>query len=34
VAAVTLQGADQGDTKTLDETLCEVGMGSGGVGGA
>ncbi|MGA8619555.1 MAG: hypothetical protein WB660_13695 [Candidatus Sulfotelmatobacter sp.] len=25
VLAVTLQGADQGDTATLDETLCEVG---------
>ena len=24
--AVTLQGADQGDTTTLDETLCEAGM--------
>ena len=24
--AVTLQGADKGDTTTLDETLCEVGM--------
>ena len=26
VWAVTLQGADQGDTSTLDETLCEAGM--------
>jgi transposase len=26
VVAVTLQGADQGDTKTLDETLSEAGM--------
>ena len=26
VLAVTLQGADQGDTATLDETLCEAGM--------
>jgi len=26
VAAVTLLGADQGDTTTLDETLCEAGM--------
>jgi transposase len=26
VVAVTLQGADQGDTATLDETLCEAGM--------
>jgi len=26
VLAVTLQGADRGDTATLDETLCEVGM--------
>jgi transposase len=26
VVAVTLQGADQGDTRTLDETLCEVGI--------
>ncbi len=26
VVAVTLQGADQGDTTTLDETLCEAGM--------
>src|SRR5882757_296841 len=25
VLAVTLQGADQGDTSTLDETLCEAG---------
>jgi transposase len=25
VVAVTLQGADQGDTTTLDETLCEAG---------
>src|SRR5450759_3219032 len=26
VGAVTLQGADQGDTTTLEETLCEAGM--------
>ena len=26
VLAVTLQGADRGDTTTLDETLCEAGM--------
>src|SRR5271157_3814098 len=26
VVAVTLPGADQGDTTTLDETLCEAGM--------
>ena len=26
VVAVTLQGADQGDTTTLDETLCAAGM--------
>jgi len=26
VVAVTLQGADQGDTTTLDQTLCEAGM--------
>jgi len=26
VVAVTLQGADKGDTSTLDETLCEAGM--------
>jgi transposase len=26
VVAVTLQGADRGDTATLDETLCEAGM--------
>ncbi len=26
VVAVTLQGADQGDTTTLDETLCKAGM--------
>ena len=26
VVAVTLQGADQGDTSTLDETLCDAGM--------
>jgi transposase len=26
VLAVTLQGADKGDTATLDETLCEAGM--------
>jgi len=24
--AVTLQGADKGDTTTLDETLCAAGM--------
>jgi transposase len=29
VVAVTLQGADQGDTATLDETLCEAGMAVG-----
>src|SRR6202047_280564 len=29
IVAVTLQGADQGDTSTLDETLCEAG-GKGG----
>jgi len=29
VLAVTLQGADRGDTATLDETLCEVGMACG-----
>src|SRR2546425_11128043 len=34
VVAVTLQGADKGDTTTLDETLCEAGMCSGGAGGA
>jgi transposase len=27
VVAATLQGADQGDTKTLDKTLSEAGMG-------
>ena len=32
VVAVTLQAADQGDTATLDETLCEAGMSGGGVG--
>jgi transposase len=26
VVAVTLQGADQGDTTTLDEKLCKAGM--------
>jgi hypothetical protein len=26
VVAVTLQGADQGDTTALDETLCEAGI--------
>ena len=26
MVAVTLQGADQGDTTTLDNTLCEAGM--------
>ena len=26
MVAVTLQGADEGDTTTLDETLCEAGM--------
>jgi hypothetical protein len=26
VVAVTLQGADQGDTTTLDETLCEAAL--------
>src|SRR5664279_3370660 len=26
VVAVTLQGADEGDTTTLDQTLCEAGM--------
>ena len=26
VVSVTLQGADRGDTTTLDETLCEAGM--------
>jgi len=26
VVAATLQGAEQGDTKTLDETLSEAGM--------
>ena len=25
IVAVTLQAADQGDTTTLDETLCEAG---------
>jgi hypothetical protein len=29
LVAVTLQGADQGDTTTLDETLSEAGNGSG-----
>ena len=26
VVAVTLHGADRGDTATLEETLCEAGM--------
>ena len=26
MVAVTLHGADQGDTTTLDQTLCEAGM--------
>ena len=30
VLAVTLQGADQGDPATLDETLCEAGMAVAG----
>jgi len=34
VVAVTLQGADRGDTTTLDETLCEAGDGGGGAGWA
>src|SRR5256886_5241989 len=33
VVAVTLQGADKGDTTTLDETLCEAGMAVAGQGG-
>src|SRR5271170_2428295 len=33
VVAVTLQGADQGDTTTLDETLCEAGMAVSGLAG-
>jgi transposase len=28
VVAVTLQGADEGDTTTLDQTLCEAGITS------
>jgi hypothetical protein len=31
VVAATLHGADQGDTKTLDETLSQAGIGSGEV---
>src|SRR2546427_3559019 len=33
VVAVTLQSADQGDTTTLDETLCEAGMAVAEQGG-
>ena len=33
VVAVTLQGADQGDTTTLDETLCEAGIAVGELAG-
>src|SRR5271168_226069 len=33
VVAVTLQAADQGDTATLDETLCEAGMAVSGLAG-
>src|SRR5450756_1760234 len=33
VVAVTLQGADKGDTTTLDETLCEAGMAVGELAG-
>src|SRR5260370_24455653 len=33
VVAVTLQGADKGDTTTLDKTLCEAGMAVAGQGG-
>src|SRR5208337_4907332 len=33
VVAVTLQAADQGDTATLDETLCEAGMVVSGLAG-
>ena len=33
VVAVTLQGADQGDTTTLDETLCEAGITVGDLAG-
>jgi transposase len=33
VVAVTLQGADQGDTTTLDETLCEAGIAVGDLAG-
>ena len=33
VVAVTLQGADQGDTATLEETLCEAGMAVGELAG-
>ncbi|MGA8492289.1 MAG: hypothetical protein WB711_17820 [Terriglobales bacterium] len=34
VLAVTLQGADQGDTAKLDETLVRSRDGGGGAGGA
>ena len=33
VVAVTLQGADQGDTTTLDKTLCEAGIAVGELAG-
>src|ERR1700682_6192337 len=33
VLAVTLQGADRGDTATLDKTLSEAGIAGGGAGG-
>src|SRR5271167_1687755 len=33
VVAVTLQGADQGDTATLDETLCDAGIAVSGLAG-
>ena len=33
VVAVTLQGADQGDTTTLEETLCEAGIAVGELAG-
>ena len=33
VVAVTLQGADRGDTTTLDETLCEAGIAVGELAG-
>src|SRR5256886_3109801 len=33
VVAVTLQGADKGDTTTLDETLCEAGLAVAEQGG-